>query len=466
MLSAEDTIVAIATPPGRGGLAVVRLSGSSAVRVARSLIAGEVTLEPRRATLVRVLARRPEDPLRPVVDEAVATLFAAPASATGEDVVELSVHGSVVVAAEVVGAACRAGARLAEPGEFSLRAFLNGRMDLTRAEAVQDLVGATTRGQARLAFDQLQGGLAQRIGEIERLLFDLSARLEAAVDFPEEGDGFIAANEARGQIEEGLAGVDTLLRDGARGRMLREGASVAIVGRPNVGKSTLFNRLAGVDRAIVTEVPGTTRDVVTEVLDVGGVRVTLADTAGIRVGGDKVEEEGVRRAERAATTADVVVVVLDGSEPLTREDRRVLAVTAGRPRVVVVNKCESGRRWQFGSEGVSTGVPVGSDAVIEVSGATGMGMDALIRSIDRILSDQSGFQELPAVSNIRHIELLERAREALTRARDLLSSGGWAPEELVLADVDRARAALEEVTGKRSSEDLLNAIFSKFCIGK
>ncbi len=457
MLSTEDTIVALATPRGRGGLAVVRLSGPSARGVAHRLMEGDVVLEPRRATRVRVVARRPEDPDRPVRDEAVAILFAAPASMTGEDVVELSLHGSQLVAEEVIAAACRGGARAAGPGEFSLRAFLNGRMDLTRAEAVQDLVSATTRRQARLAFDQLEGGLAGRLGEIEGTLFDLTARLEAAVDYPEDADTGEAWTGVQEQIEGVLARIGMLLQGARRGRWLREGASVAIVGRPNVGKSTLFNQLAGAERAIVTEVAGTTRDMVTEAVDIGGVRVTLADTAGLRTTSERVEEEGVRRAERAAVTADVSIVVLDGSVPLTPDDRRVLSLTEGRSRVVVVNKSDLPRAWAGpGWDGAEA---------FEIAAATGAGVDSVIRSIDRKLGDY-GDNDLPGVSNARHIELLGQTTEHLQRALGLVTRGPDVPAELVLADIARARGALEEVTGKRSSEELLAAIFSKFCVGK
>ena len=513
MFSADDTIVALATPPGRGGLAVVRLSGQHAVSIAERLIAGAPRLEPRRATLVRVVNRGGpstfalsgfgETPKAPrhsdtratapgaavaadVVDEALVTRFEGPASYTGEDVVEFSVHGSPVVVGELVGAAVAAGARLARGGEFTLRAFLNGRLDLTRAEAVRDLVEATTPVQAKMALDQLHGTLAERIGEIEGLLFDLTAKLEASGDFPEEGYRFISPEETLAAVREARGRMEALLAESRRGRLLREGITVAIAGRPNVGKSTLFNRLAGVERSIVTAVPGTTRDLITEAVMLSGVRMTLVDTAGVRSTTDLVEREGVLRAEKAIAAADVVVVVLDASAPLTEADRDLLEATAARPRVVVANKCDLAQAWalgqptEYGSAAVkgasgaspspaasaSSTSPAVSHVTLAASAKQGEGIDELIGAIARVCGFADG-GELPHISNPRQIRLLGRSTEALIRLEDSLSIGGMnVPEELVLADVREAADALQEVTGKRTTDDLLDAIFSAFCVGK
>ena len=320
MLSTADPIVAIATPPGRGGIGVVRLSGASALEVSGALLPG-VRLAPRRATFARVSS-----------DHVVATYFPAPRSYTGEDVVEISAHGSPVVLGQIVAAAMDAGARLAEPGEFTLRAFLNGRMDLIQAEAVADLIDAVTPLQARAAFDQLQGTLTQRMAELDRELFDLMARLEASLDFPDEGYHFIQPAEVADALRQLGARLDTLLADAQRGRLIREGAQVAIVGTPNVGKSSLFNALLQTARAIVTPIPGTTRDLVTATVDVEGLRLQLADTAGMREASDEVEREGVIRAKHAWMTAELVVVVLDVSRPLGRDDRADLHDTAAARR--------------------------------------------------------------------------------------------------------------------------------------
>jgi tRNA modification GTPase len=354
-----------------------------------------------------------------------------------------------------------AGARLAEPGEFTLRAFLHGRIDLVQAEAVADLIDAVTPLQARAAFDQLEGTLTGRIGAIDRDLFDLIARIEASLDFPDEGYHFVAAGEAATALREIERQVCELLCDSKRGRLIREGAQVAIAGKPNVGKSSLFNALLGAGRAIVTALPGTTRDLVTETADIEGLRVQLIDTAGICDGADEVEAEGVARARQAWTTADLVMVVLDGSQPLENADRQLLRDTSALPRLVVGSKQDLARAWSS----ADLGLPVEF-----VSSKTGEGMGA-IRTELRATLEGGGQAVTPrdsaAVTNVRHAALLERAREALRHAVESVDHpDGPAPEEFVLTDLHEARAALEEVTGKRASEDLLRHIFSRFCIGK
>ena len=299
MFSTDDTIVAIATPPGRGGIGVVRLSGPSAPAIA-SALAGGVAFAPRHATLTILRAADGS-----AIDQAVATHFPAPHSYTGDDVVELSAHGSPVVLDAIVAAAMAAGARLANPGEFTFRAYLNGRVDLVQAEAIRDLIDAVTPLQARIAFDQLEGTLTGRLRELDAALLEIIAPLEASLDFPEEGYHFVRPDQTTRALDAAIAALDALLADARRGRVIREGLTVAIVGRPNAGKSSLFNRLAGAARAIVTDVPGTTRDLLTERVDVGGVPLTLIDTAGIReVPGDAIDEEGIARARLARDVDD------------------------------------------------------------------------------------------------------------------------------------------------------------------
>jgi len=450
MFSTTDTIVAVATPPGRGGIGVVRLSGAGAETIARALVAREQPLAPRHATFTRIAA----------CDQVVATFFPAPHSYTGEDVVELSAHGSPVILAGIVSAAMGGGARLAEPGEFTLRAFLNGRIDLPQAEAVADLIDAVTPLQARAAFDQLEGTLTGAIGEIDAGLFDLVARLEASVDFSEEGYHFVEPAEVARTLERLMARTASLIDEGRRGRLVREGFQVVIVGKPNVGKSSLFNALAGAARAIVTDVPGTTRDLVAEIVDVDGMRVTLVDTAGMRPTHDVVEAEGVARARQAWDVADLVLIVVDGSAPLDALDRQLLEETAGRRRLVVLNKSDLGADL-----GVVPGGEGGAGR-LRVSARTGDGFGDLRAGILRAL-DVEMRDDPPAITNLRHVALLERAHEALLRARVAAGAGGDAlPEEFVLADLQEARAALEEISGRRTSEDVLSHIFARFCIGK
>src|SRR5438128_5396432 len=376
MFSVTDTIVAIATPPGRGGIGVVRLSGPDALAIAQRLTTREGAFEPRRATFTNVRLNadtgrsedrplqvsdtdRPEyaalrqesitvrqesatvrresgtvrqesgpgrpTPLDETIDHAVVTYFPAPASYTGDDVMELSAHGSPVVLRAIVTAAVACGARLAEPGEFTLRAFLNGRIDLMQAEAVADLIAAATPLQARAAFDQLDGTLTRAIAAIDATLFDLIARLEASVDFPDEGYHFVESGALADAIDELRSRTEALLTDARRGRLIREGLQIAIVGEPNVGKSSLFNALVGSSRAIVTDVPGTTRDLITEVVDVDGLRVTLVDTAGLCDTQDPIEIEGVQRSRQAVAVSDLILVVVDRSQgrPVRDEIRQL-----------------------------------------------------------------------------------------------------------------------------------------------
>ncbi|HEV8316545.1 MAG TPA: tRNA uridine-5-carboxymethylaminomethyl(34) synthesis GTPase MnmE [Vicinamibacterales bacterium] len=447
MFSPDDTIVAIATPPGRGGLGVVRLSGPCSRVIAGVLLDPGTALAPRHATFTRVRG----------VDDVIATLFVAPHSYTGQDVLEISAHGSPAVLRAIVEAAVAGGARLARPGEFTLRAFLNGRLDLVQSEAVADLIEAATPLQARTAFDQLEGTLTRRIGGINDVLFDLIARLEASLDFPDEGYHFIEPTTLAQAIGAVRAQVETLLHDGRRGRLIREGAQVVIAGRTNVGKSSVFNNLVGSSRAIVTELPGTTRDLLTERMDLNGVLVTIVDTAGVRDTGDLVEREGVERARQAAGVADVVLLVLDRSKDMTAEDARLLAATDGRARVVALNKCDLPASWN--------GPPKYGGQTVLVSAVTGEGMDALRAAIVEELGGGEEWRDAPAISNVRHIALLEEARESLKRAEQASSTGGT-PEEFVLVDLQHARAAFEEITGTRTTDDLLEHIFERFCIGK
>jgi tRNA modification GTPase len=454
MFTRDDTIVAIATPPGHGGIGIVRLSGPDAHRIAQDLANRERPFEPRRATLVQIVL--PSRPMAGAIDRAVVTTFAGPHSYTVEDVAEISAHGSPVLLRAIVAGAMRLGARLAQPGEFTFRAYLNGRLDLVQAEAVRDLVEAVTPEQARAAYDQLEGTLTRDIQAIDAQLFDLCARLEASLDFPHEGYHFVAEGAAAEEIAAVGTRLTAILADARRGRLLRGGVHVVLAGRPNTGKSSLFNSLAGAGRAIVTDTPGTTRDLISETVDIDGVPVTIVDTAGVRESPlDAVEAEGIARASAARAVAAVVVVVLDGAAPLEPDDDAVLRATAAFPRIVVANKCDRPAVWRDEEVGVGS-------SVIRVSALTGGGIDTLREA----LVDAAGgaTRDVPAVTNMRHVDLLEGAQAAIDRAGG--AAGAGMPEELVLQDLGEARALLEEVTGRRTPEDVLARIFSSFCIGK
>ena len=448
MFSTSDTIVAIATPAGRGGLGVIRISGPDAGRVAGELVGRNKPFKARHATFAKLDVA---SGISRTGDQVVVTFFPAPSSYTGENVAEVSAHGSPVVLSAILRRAIDAGARLAEPGEFTLRAFLNGKVDLVQAEAVADLIDAVTPLQARAAFDQLEGTLTGAIGRIEGDLFDVIAKLEASLDFPDEGYHFVGAAEARVALASVIDRIEALLAHSARGRLVREGAQVAIVGAPNVGKSSLFNALLNANRAIVTALAGTTRDLLTERAEIGGLSLALIDTAGVRETADVIEQEGVSRTRATLRVADLVLVVLDRSRAITAEDRDLLAETALQPRVVVLNKSDL--------PGVIT------EAGVAISARTGAGLDDLIAAIaNELAAEVSGPRDQPAVSNVRHTVLLERARAALLCATEALAAE--VSEEFPLLDLQEAGQALQEITGRRTSDDLLHHIFAKFCIGK
>jgi tRNA modification GTPase len=453
VFSTDDTIVAVATPAGRAGLGVVRIAGPQAVAVADRLAPGP-PLAARVAT-VRRLAAPLDGPgiaaRGAAIDQVVITWFAAPASYTGDDVVELSAHGSPVLLDRIIRSAMRGGARLAAPGEFTLRAFLNGKLDLVQAEAVADLIDAVTPAQARLAFDQLDGTLSQALAAIGEALFDLRVRLEASLDFPDEGYHFVEPGAVARECEGVRDRVAALLETARRGRLLREGCTVALVGAPNVGKSLLFNALLGAGRAIVTPVAGTTRDLLTERCDIGGLAVTLIDTAGVRESDEPVEREGIARARRASEEADVRLVVLDRSQP---HPGVASLEPFGPSAVIVANKSDLPSAWD------STQT---RDAVA-ASALTGEGLTAVRTAIVKAALSVESLDDTPAVANARHTALLESVAGFVGEAAGQARAGQG--EEIVLSTLQGAFDALDDIVGRRSSEDVLRQIFARFCIGK
>lgn len=454
----SDTIVAIATPPGEGGIGVVRLSGPAAVATAARLFrhvrgADAATFPSHTAHYGRVVEPETEE----MIDECVLTLFRAPRSYTGEDVAELSCHGSNVALARVLNAARRAGARLAEPGEFTLRAFLNGRMDLARAEAVADLIRARTDAALRVATRQLEGRLSTAIRALREELIALLAEIEATIDFPDDVEPPERAGVAR-RLAATRAGAEALLATADAGRIYREGAGVAIIGRPNVGKSSLLNALLRENRAIVTPLAGTTRDLIEETVNIRGIPVRAIDTAGLREPADLVEQIGVERSRQQLAAADLVLFVIDGSEGLLSEDRAVLAELAGRRVILVANKRDLGDRL--------TDVPSGLPVVRTIA-TTGEGIDALEEAIARALvgaeSADAGVESV-AVSNARHQARLLAAVEALARAQEALASGFEL--DVLAIDIKSAAEALGEITGETVTEETISQIFARFCVGK
>ncbi|MFM7232465.1 MAG: tRNA uridine-5-carboxymethylaminomethyl(34) synthesis GTPase MnmE [bacterium] len=461
MQALDDTIAAIATAPGPAGLAVVRVSGPAALGVADHVFRGSHPLVGVAGhTLHHGWAvDEARDGLR--VDEVVAGVFRAPRSYTGEDVVEFSCHGGPVPARRVLAAMLAAGARLAGPGEFTLRAFLAGRLDLAQAEAVADLVRAETESASDLALAQLAGALSRRVGALETRVADAAAEVEARVDFAEDVGGVETPPHVREAVAEVARELDAMLAGAPWARAVREGVRVPLVGQPNAGKSSLFNALLGEDRAIVTDEPGTTRDRVSERIEVAGVPVTLSDTAGVRLATNPVEAMGVARALAALEDAAVVLWVVDGSRPLADDGGLLASGLSGRRVVVALSKCDLAAVVTPESF-----VPVlGANApVVRVSSTTGEGLDALRYALANVLGAERVGGLAGAVSNPRHTDALERARAALGRAAVVAAEG--APGEIVALELREALAALGEVTGRDASEDLLERVFSRFCIGK
>jgi tRNA modification GTPase len=470
----EDTICAIATPVGEGGIGIVRLSGSQALQVAGSLVnirSGRplTSVETHTLHLADIVfpssLRRPTQPARhstvvanQFLDEALVVYMKAPRSFTGEDVVEIQSHGGGLVLSLVCRACVEAGARLAEPGEFTKRAFLNGRLDLSQAEAVLETIRAKSVASLGVAQRQLRGDLAREIDMARAALLSLLARLEAGIDFVEEDIPFLQKGELARTIEEVSALVRRLQSTATEGRLLREGARVVIVGRPNVGKSSILNRLLKEERAIVTPIPGTTRDVIEEAVDLGGVRVHLVDTAGIRETEDVIEREGIKRSRSAQQEADLQVIVVDGSLPLTNDDRVLIGRAIAGRHVIGINKADLPHQVELSSLGPGA-------VTVSVSAKTGAGIEDLRAAIRSQLIGAGGETgEGIMIMNVRHQTALDRAAEALQEASESLG-GGLAPE-LVAIDIRTAADALGEITGVITTDEILARIFSEFCIGK
>ncbi|MBP1609076.1 MAG: tRNA modification GTPase trmE [Acidobacteria bacterium] len=455
-----ETICALSTAPGRSGIALVRVSGLESFTILKKVFLpqkGDHPLAPRHATLGTII-----DPVSGAeLDEGLVTCFPAPNSYSGEDVVEISLHGSPVLVAALLEGLCCKGARLAEPGEFTLRGFLHGRMDLTQAEAVRDIIGASTLFQAQIAARQRSGTLARRLAEVKKSLIDVVVQLESAVEFVEDD----LALESRETLADRLSGIQgklrTWLESFRRGHVIHDGFSMAIIGRPNVGKSSLFNALLAQERSIVTEFPGTTRDLVSEVTSLEGIPVRLLDTAGIQKSGDPVEQLGVDRSYSAMADADAILLVVDISQGVTAEDEHLKESLGELSCMVVMNKADLPCAWAPDQKREYAAGRPG----VEVSAKTGLGIQDLRSTIMKHLFGEPGLErDGVLVTNLRHYQCIQAAERRLETAAAALREG--LSEEFVLFDLNGALKNLGAITGEVDAEDILQEIFSRFCIGK
>jgi tRNA modification GTPase len=449
-MNLKDTIAAISTAPGRAGLGIIRISGAEARRIAQTILELSAPLESWHARMAALVDRDGQP-----IDQVVATYFAASRSYTAEDVIEISCHGSPVILGHALQSAVEAGARPAEPGEFTFRAFVNGRIDLPQAEAVRDLIDSTTLYQARVAAQQAGGSVSRRIAPLKEQLLELIALLEAGIDFAEDDVSVASAAEILRRTDPVLAGVRALAASFQFGSLVREGIRLAIVGRPNVGKSSLFNALLEQDRAIVTAIPGTTRDLISESSSIGGIPVKLYDTAGIRHGTELVETLGIERSYQALADADLALIVLDASAPPVPEDEALIA--RAHRHLLVANKSDLLTGGWAGQEAYPT--------ALRVSALTGEGVPELREAILAAVTPCGGLeQETGFITSLRHEQLLRESAGWLEKAAGAAQAG--IPHEMLLLDLYAALQPIDAITGATTADDILNRIFSTFCIGK
>jgi len=455
IVSSDETIVAISTPFGRSGIGVIRLSGTAALSITNKFFkphSSDCVFEHRRARVGIWTS-----PSNESLDEVVATFFQAPHSYTGEDVVEVSAHGNPLILERIVETTRSAGARIAVAGEFTLRAVAHGKIDLIQAEAVREFIDAQTEQQARTALRQMEGSLSHRIRPAKDKLVDVIAHLEAGIDFAEDDVDVPENSSLTRQVSPLTTDLESLQQTFGYGRILSDGLRIAILGKPNVGKSSLFNRLVSSERAIVTDIPGTTRDVLTETISVDGVPLRFADTAGVCQSEDRVESIGVSRTFETLADADLALVVLDGAGKLDDDDRQVLAKTEGVRHLVVINKKDLPQ--------VMEQTALNGSPRVHLSAATGEGVDDLWMAIRSTISNQhTDLSDDFVLTSARQNDAILKAIEALRCACEALDKK--VPHEMVLLDLYRAVSALDELTGEIVTDDILDRIFSMFCIGK
>ena len=458
----DDTIAALATPPGEGGISVIRISGENALSIARAVfhsISGkwEENLPPTQKVLFGEI-RDPESGR--VIDEVLLTYFKNPHSYTAEDVVEISGHGGALVSSTLLQLILKQGARLAEPGEFTRRAFTNGRLDLTQAEAVADLIDAASEKALGSAISQLKGGLSRRLNPLFEQLLAAQAQLEASIDFSEEGLTFQSRETTRQQIKEVKKAIELLVQSFRHGRIVREGMRITLVGKPNTGKSSLLNALMQEDRAIVTAIPGTTRDTLEERVRIKDIHIVIIDSAGLRDNPEIIEEEGIQRTRNALEQSDLALVVFDPSQPLDANDELLMKEVSEHSRCVLFNKSDLQAQWQ--PDEIASFLK--GEAFVSLSAKTGAGLEELKEAIYKYAVGGERVGESIVITRERHRDHLQQAANALQNASDSLASGY--SEELVAVDVTLAMEHLGSVLGKTFAEDLLDKIFGQFCIGK
>jgi tRNA modification GTPase len=460
MHSPEDTIAAVATPLGEGGLGVIRVSGTTAISCVQQIFtsskAKDLTTAPSHTCYVGTI--RAQNP----VDQVVVTLFRAPHSYTGEDIVEISAHGNPLTLQTILGLCLTQGARLAGPGEFTERAFLNGKMDLAQAEAVAELIRAKSAKTQTAAIGQLRGHLSERIRDLRGHLLPLLAHVEVGLDHSDEDHDFLQRSNMTARCEDVGRQIDTLLQSARMSKILREGLHVALIGQPNVGKSSLLNALLKEDRAIVAPTPGTTRDTLQESVSIQGIPMVFTDTAGLRPETrDDVEAQGMERTRRSLLEADVVLGLFDGSAVFSANDETVIRQAMTKPHVWVINKCDLSQR--FSSDKLHSFN--GAAPVVTLSAKTGEGLESLANQLVRMAQEEKApTSEAKWLLNTRHKAALERAQEALRQAANAARSENF--EECVALELQTVLGALGEIIGETSTEDLLDQIFSQFCIGK
>jgi tRNA modification GTPase len=460
MKDQTDTICALSTPPGRSGLAVVRISGAQSLHFFRLIFKLSKNMDnppARKAMLGRII-----DPCNgSLMDEALATCFPSPHSYTGEDLVEISLHGNPILISALLDSLCSLGARIAEPGEFTMRAFLHGRIDLAQAEAVRDIIEATTMRQAQVAARQRSGSIARQLQPVKEKLIEIIVNMESSVEFVDENLPVPLRETVNLQLQNIQDELGRWIESYRRGKIIRDGFNLAIVGRPNVGKSSVFNALLAQDRSIVAEEPGTTRDMISEYTSISGIPVRLADTAGIRKSEDSIEQLGIDRSRQAIADSDAILLVIDASRPKSAEDMNLRNELRDSRCIAVLNKSDLPSCWTH--EEIS--IFAGDWPWLEVSAKTGSGIDRLRTVIlDGLMGSGENSQDGIMVTNLRHCHCLEKAKTDLENAVAALMEG--LSEEFALVDLHRGLKALGEITGETHVEDLLTQIFSRFCIGK